>query len=926
MSHVITIEKPPPSCVPSLAELCFHSIAENLEYNSEIIKLLPTDVTERLIAFMVDRLHPIHLLMTQTRSIKINLIRQKRSCTFRFLLHGSVSQAIQQIYEKTETDNSGFSVESYGLFQPAGAFRRARWLHQDKLLSYYDIDTSDTLEFKTKDTTIKIKFLGPWERVVHPLHLPTVDKTVKTFIVDESKTVVEIARHIANKLGLPNYDEISLKLLGEDDEVGMWCVPDLSLPEQGIDPIHSIFLLKRQYYFTDERVSTSVDPTTLHYIFCQCLDAIVAMTHPCSVDEAVIFAALQCQIAFGDYDQNNTALNAFTLKEYLPIEYVSQKGIERDIMNTYMTLSGMTEEKAKVGYIQLTKSLKSYLYTFFRVEKLLNKNTTQTCLLGISADTVLIIDASTRQTVDRHPFSSICKWQVLHSFFSLYLEGNKEEYLTAEAETISQCLFTHLHRSLRHAPGLQKRMEDCYDAVARSYGRRRASTTTSIDSNESSELAAIVSSAATDDPAMRVRRCPLYVEPKRVYINLLFGNTLLKDVPYGNLSAPKLEEIVKLNKFVKLLRMLSKLSNKMMGSISHKDVQEQTIQIRVRFSDRKEKHFLVHENKLVREVAMEVGRILGIKNADEFSFQAPPPTPSRHSGSFSSSSVNNSALYGDDDALSEGCLWLNPNKTIKEQGIGNNGVVQYKKKFYYHYDNSEDCNNDPLYFNLLFCQSRDAIISNVYSCSREEAIQLAATLFQINFGDHNPNIHKPGFLKPQDLRFFLPTECLEAWGMPFQKVENMIYKEHRLLRGIKEAYAKFRYVQLCRSLKTFGAIFFHVKQTKTSHPMLSQAAQNLLIGFSRKCILILTAKTKKFLNEIPLTHLRRWGYNDRTNIFTFDFGDYEEGCICVFTYEGVAIMQYLADYVEFIQTKMLGSQALLASGSYPCRTSSENKT
>jgi hypothetical protein len=84
--------------------------------------------------------------------------------------------------------------------------------------------------------------------------------------------------------------------------VGVWLVSDLTLPEQGVDPLYTTFLLKRLFYFSDEKVSTSVDPETLHYIFCLCLDAVVAMSHPCStVGEAVLFAALQCQICFGDY-------------------------------------------------------------------------------------------------------------------------------------------------------------------------------------------------------------------------------------------------------------------------------------------------------------------------------------------------------------------------------------------------------------------------------------------------------------------------------------------------------------------------------------------------------------------------------------------------------------------------------------------------
>ena len=80
------------------------------------------------------------------------------------------------------------------------------------------INMQDILDFKAKETTIKIKFLGPWEKVVHPLHLSNIDKTVKTFVVDESKTVGEIAKDIGIKLGLRNADELSLKRQQEEDD------------------------------------------------------------------------------------------------------------------------------------------------------------------------------------------------------------------------------------------------------------------------------------------------------------------------------------------------------------------------------------------------------------------------------------------------------------------------------------------------------------------------------------------------------------------------------------------------------------------------------------------------------------------------------------------------------------------------------------
>ncbi len=145
----------------------------------------------------------------------------------------------------------------------------------------------------------------------------------------------------------------------------------------------------------------------------------------------------------------------------------------------------------------------------FSLQKFISKNQTQNCLLGISADTILIIDAATRQTVDRHPFEQIRKWQVLHSFFSLYLLDHKEEYLTVEAETVSQVLFTHIHHSLRDMPLLQKQFGSNYDSVSRSYSRRRVST--------DAELLSLEGDLANDtDPNVNVRRycthpLPIYV-------------------------------------------------------------------------------------------------------------------------------------------------------------------------------------------------------------------------------------------------------------------------------------------------------------------------------------------------------------------------------------------------------------------------------
>jgi len=43
------------------------------------------------------------------------------------------------------------------------------------------------------------------------------------------------------------------------------------------------------------------------------------------------------------------------------------------------------------------------------------------------------------------------------------------------------------------------------------------------------------------------------------------------------------------------------------------------------------------------------------------------------------------------------------------------------------------------------------------------------------------------------------------------KIDKKIMFEHSKLQGMTELNAKFRYVQLCRSLKTYGVTFFLVK-------------------------------------------------------------------------------------------------------------------
>ena len=145
--------------------------------------------------------------------------------------------------------------------------------------------------------------------------------------------------------------------------------------------------------------------------------------------------------------------------------------------------------------------------------------------------------------------------------------------------------------------------------------------------------------------------------------------------------------------------------------------------------------------------------------------------------------------------------WLKTEKSLSEQGIGETTVLTLRKKFFFS-DQNIHC-NDPVQLNLLYVQLRDAIINGTHPCTRDECVQLAALHCQIQYGNHNEDRHKPGFL---ELHKFLPHQYARLKG-----IEKSIFNEYRKLYNLSEINAKLRYIQFCQSLQTYGVTFFLVK-------------------------------------------------------------------------------------------------------------------
>uniref|UniRef100_A0A8C9R894 Talin 1 n=1 Tax=Scleropages formosus TaxID=113540 RepID=A0A8C9R894_SCLFO len=346
----------------------------------------------------------------------------------------------------------------YGLFLSDEDPKKGIWLEAGKALDYYMLRNGDTLEYKKKQRPLKIRML---------------DGTVKTVMVDDSKIVSDLLMTICARIGITNYDEYSLvRDIGEekkeettgtlkkdktllrddkkmeklkqklhtDDELN-WLDHGRTLREQGVEETEML-LLRRKFFYSDQNVD-SRDPVQLNLLYVQARDDILNGSHPVSFDKACEFAGHQCQIQFGDYNESKHKPGFLDLKEFLPKEYIKNKG-EKKIFQAHKNLQNMTEIEAKVSYVKLARSLKTYGVSFFLVkEKMKGKNKLVPRLLGITKESVMRVDEKTKEVIQEWSLTNIKRWAASPKSFTLDFGDYQDGYYsvqTTEGEQIAQLI------------------------------------------------------------------------------------------------------------------------------------------------------------------------------------------------------------------------------------------------------------------------------------------------------------------------------------------------------------------------------------------------------------------------------------------------------------------------------------------------------
>ncbi|TRY84654.1 hypothetical protein DNTS_021001 [Danionella cerebrum] len=364
----------------------------------------------------------------------------------------------------------------YGLFLSDDDPRKGIWLESGRTLDYYMLRNGDVLEYKKKQRPQKIKML---------------DGAIKTIMVDDSKTVGELLVTICSRIGITNYEEYSLiqeqvedkredgvgtlkkdrtllrderkmeKLkakLHTDDDLN-WLDHSRTFREQGVEE-SEILLLRRKFFYSDQNVD-SRDPVQLNLLYVQARDDILNGSHPVSFEKACEFAGIQAQIQFGPHVEHKHKPGFLDLKEFLPKEYIKQRGAEKRIFQDHKSCGEMSEIEAKVKYVKLARSLRTYGVSFFLVkvillmhEKMKSKNKLVPRLLGITKESVMRVDEKSKEVVQEWPLTTVKRWAASPKSFTLDFGEYQESYYsvqTTEGEQISQLIAGYIDIILKKA-------------------------------------------------------------------------------------------------------------------------------------------------------------------------------------------------------------------------------------------------------------------------------------------------------------------------------------------------------------------------------------------------------------------------------------------------------------------------------------------
>ncbi|KPJ14605.1 Talin-2 [Papilio machaon] len=322
--------------------------------------------------------------------------------------------------------------------------------------------------------------------------------------------------------------------------------------------------------------------------------------------------------------------------------------------------------------------------------------------------------------------------------------------------------------------------------------------------------------------------------------------------------------------------------------------------LRIRMLDGSVKTMQIDESKCVGDLMMVICDKIGITNHDEYGlcFEDEQQTQEEKPAT-GTLTLKRKQQTREKDAQMEqlskklktddNVEWLAQHKTLREIGVDAQQTLLLKRRLFYS-DRNVDA-RDPVQLNLLYVQTRDAILDGRQVLTEDKAIEFAGIQCQVQYGDFQEDKHKPGFL--ENLKEFLPEQYAGSWG-----AERKVLREHAKHHGLSSLEAKHLYTKNARELPTYGVTFFLVKEQQKGKKKLVPR----LLGINAESILRLDEVTKEILQVWKLTQVKT--FRAGKEMFTLDFGDYSDKQYTVKTNEAHRIRDILQGYIDIVHRSL----------------------
>ncbi|KAL8618880.1 hypothetical protein ACOMHN_000887 [Nucella lapillus] len=170
--------------------------------------------------------------------------------------------------------------------------------------------------------------------------------------------------------------------------------------------------------------------------------------------------------------------------------------------------------------------------------------------------------------------------------------------------------------------------------------------------------------------------------------------------------------------------------------------------------------------------------------------------------------------------------------------------VFFMKKLWTNTVPGQDVNADIIFH---FHQEVPKYLRGYHRCTREEAAQLAALVYRVNFGDSKHQLVNI----PTMLRRLLPVDLHKALSPEDWK--RTIVAAFNRDGGMSSDDAKVAFLNVIYKWPTFGSAFFEVKQTtEPTYPEM------LLIAINKNGVNLIHPQTKEILASYPFTKISNW--------------------------------------------------------------------